>query len=152
MSLVPTKTRMNEKKRLFVEHILRGESGAAAARAAGYAKKTARNTASRLMKDGVVQKELERRRDEIKAETSYTIERAMTELEKAQAMAESKKDASSYARAIELKSKLAGLLIERRQQAEFVKVEIVQFGDVKKDDEATNTETRTENYKPHPSG
>ncbi len=75
--------------------------------------------------------ELEKRREVIRAENDYTREKAMDELEATMKFARETKNAGALAKAVELRTKLAGLLIERRdvRQAQVIKVEVVQFDD-----------------------
>ncbi|MCZ6848413.1 MAG: terminase small subunit, partial [Alphaproteobacteria bacterium] len=124
-------TRWNQKKFLFVEAILTGETGAEAARQAGYSPRNASGRAHELMKDPLVVAELEKRREVIRAENDYTREKAMDELEATMTFARETKNAGALAKAVELRAKLAGHLIERRdvRQAQVIKVEVVQFDD-----------------------
>ncbi len=125
---MPT-TRWNTRKELFVEALITGVSGAEAARRAGYRESNARGRASALLKDPLVQEELERRRTALREMTAYDVGHAMGELDSCMEFARETKNAGALAKAIELRTKLSGLLIERRdvRGAHAIRVEVVNF-------------------------
>jgi hypothetical protein len=110
----PTGTRWNTRKQQYCEKVLEGLSQKDAAIEVGYAPTHASQSACRLMKDPLVQQYLERRRAEIAEQTGYTIERAMTDLERDRELAYRTENATAAARCTELMSKLNGLLVDKR--------------------------------------
>ena len=133
MANVPAKTRWNLRKEKFVEALLTGVSGAEAARRAGYSPSDARGRASALMKDPLVAQELEHRREKIREMTAYDVGRAMGELDAAMEFARETKNAGALAKTIELRTKLSGLMIERRdvRAMQQIKVEVVNFSELR---------------------
>ncbi|WP_119462932.1 terminase small subunit [Rhodospirillaceae bacterium SYSU D60014] len=105
-----------EKATDFAAHYLKGGSASAAARAIGYAPASARKTASRLLKDPTVQEMIEKARSELQARASYSADSAMKELDQAMDFARETGNATALARVIELRAKLAGLMVERVDQ------------------------------------
>lgn len=97
----------------FIAGILRGECPTVAARAAGYGEDYARRAAQNLMKQPVVVAELEKMRQTIREKTLYDVEAALLDLDAARGRAISNKNSMAEVKAVELKMKLHGLLIER---------------------------------------
>lgn len=103
------------RKQKFVgEYLSNGGNAAAAARAAGYAPDHASHQGWVLTnKDPAVRAELERARAELADRTDYKAEKAMQELGDVIAFARETKNATAMARAIELRMRMAGLLVEK---------------------------------------
>lgn len=101
----------------FVEHYLvpvDGKfNGAEAARKAGYEARTANRTAVRLLKIPAVRAAIDAARAEAAAASSYTVEKCMDELGTAMEFAYKTDNASAYVRAVELRGKLSGHLVDR---------------------------------------
>jgi len=62
-----------------------------------------------------VQAHLEKVRTEISAKIGYSLETAMVEAEQAKRFAEKTNNANAYVKAVDLKAKLNGLLVEKHQ-------------------------------------
>lgn len=88
-------------------------NAAAAARAAGYSHRRADSTAHQLLKIPKVAAAVAAIRAEVAERAGYTVERCMRELEKGMTFALSTENASAYVRAVELRGKLAGLIVDR---------------------------------------
>ena len=76
--------------------------------------------------------ELDRRRTELTEATAYTVERGMEELSEGMVFAKETKNATAFARCIELRNKLMGNLIERRdiRSAHAIRVEVINFASI----------------------
>lgn len=81
-----------------------------AALACGYSPKSARQIGSKLLKDPLVRAEVDRLRAEVREQGKYNLEKAMKECEDAMAFAKRTDNATALVRAVELRSKLSGLL------------------------------------------
>lgn len=103
------------RKRKFVqEYLANGGNAAAAVRAAGYAPTHASHQGWLLVnKDEAVKAEIERAHQELAERTDYRAEKAMEELGEVITFARETKNATAMARAVELRMKLAGLLVEK---------------------------------------
>ena len=117
------KTKLDPRKAIFISEILTGKSGAEAARVAGYSKKDAAKRASELRKDPVIAAEIERGLVAIREGAEVTAESMIRQLDADRQFAIKTLNASAATRASELKAKLVGLLIDRKDQrlAHFVK-------------------------------
>lgn len=73
----------------------------------------ATGTGSKYLKEPAIQKLLAESRDRIMAEAEYTTAKAMQEADDAIAFARSTENANAYVKAVELRAKLSGLLIEK---------------------------------------
>lgn len=71
------------------------------------------NTGKDWTRRQVIVDEMDRRREELKKKVGYTLEVAMNEAEEAKNFAEATNNANAYVKAVELKTKLNGLLIEK---------------------------------------
>lgn len=96
----------------FVAGILAGKTQKKAAQDAGFFAQTA----TKLMRNPLVIEELARQRQIVRARTGYDAEAMMNELDAAITHAKETENAGAYVKAIELKGKLHGLLIERVDQ------------------------------------
>jgi hypothetical protein len=105
-----------EKATAFAEHYLKNGSASAAARAIGYAPLSSRKAGSRLLRDPTVQEMIEKARSEMQARATYSAELAMKELDQAMDFSRETGNATALARCVELKAKLAGLMVERIDQ------------------------------------
>ena len=104
---------LTPKKEAFALEYIRTGAAKASAIAAGYSAKSATSAAGRLLHDPHVKAFLDAARERSTAVAQYTATMAMRELEDAIAFAKQTKNATALTRAIELKMKQAGLLIDR---------------------------------------
>jgi len=84
-----------------------------ACRRAGYSARGANRTAHRLLREPRIQAAVAAIRAEVAALAGYTVERCMVELEKGMSFALDTENASAYVRAVELRAKLAGILVDK---------------------------------------
>ena len=73
---------LNDRQQRFVEAYLLDPNGKQAAIKAGYSARSAEMTASRLIRNAKVAREIERRRERLSEATGITAERVLTELGK----------------------------------------------------------------------
>lgn len=102
----------------FVAGIMAGKTQKQAAIDAGFGTQAG----AKLMKQDKIKQEIARQADLMRQKTGYDAAAMMAELDKAIAFAEETENAGAMTKAIELKGKLHGLLIERvdqRQVASF---------------------------------
>jgi hypothetical protein len=104
---------LTPRKEAFALEYIRTGAAKASAVAAGYAPKSAGTSAARLLNDPVVKAFLEAARERSIAVAQYTATEAMRELEDVIRFSKETKNATAYARAVELRMRQAGLLIER---------------------------------------
>jgi hypothetical protein len=88
-------------------------NAAEAARVAGYGHKRADNTAFKLLRNPKVRAAVDALRAEVAERAGYTAEKAMGELDDVITHALKTENASAHGKAVELRMRLAGLLIER---------------------------------------
>lgn len=105
------------RKQAFVHEYMRnGGNATQAAIGAGYAYNNARTQGYRLVNhDDAVKKELERARAELAERTDYDAEQAMTELGTVIEFARETKNATAMARGVELRMRMAGLLVDKHE-------------------------------------
>lgn len=104
------------KQKFVQEYLTNGGNAAAAVRAAGYSPNHASHLGWRLVNhDEAVKAELERARNELANQTDYRAEEAMKELGEVIEFARETKNATAFARAVELRMRMAGLLIEKSE-------------------------------------
>jgi hypothetical protein len=103
--------KLSPKQYAFIEEIVAHPQLGAnhAAEKAGYDK----TAGSRLMKHPAIAAEVERRRAELRKETDYDVKAAMREAEEAMDFSRQTRNANAYVKAVELRSKLMGLLVEK---------------------------------------
>ena len=94
----------------FTASIAGGASPREAAIEAGYSAKAARTQGYKLLKDLKVQAYLAELRQSIQKSAPYGVEQAMAELDECMKFSVSTKNATAYARCVELKAKLHGLM------------------------------------------
>lgn len=115
ISLAQAMARLSPKKARFVAELVSGVPGAEAARRAGWATLGAATRAWKLThKDADVMAAIDAARGELQKKAEYGLDKAMVELNAAIAFATKTENATAYVRAVELKSKLMGLLVERQ--------------------------------------
>lgn len=114
-----SKQGLTAKQESFAQHLAKGATQADAYRAAFAPKrckdKTIHEKASRLAAEGKVQARLAALRAPVVAKVRYEIEQAMAECDEAIALAKKNDSASAMVAAVQLKSKLNGLLVEDRR-------------------------------------
>lgn len=113
---------MSSPKRLtfrvekFIAEYLAGKSAEQAALAAGFPKKSARARGYELLNHNTaVIAAVAEGREKIRQQANFDATKAMQEFDQAIAFAKETKNATAYARCIELKAKLAGLLTEKKE-------------------------------------
>ena len=109
---------MNEKPLLnklqrYVEGISRGRASFPAAKLAGYSDSYARVIATRTKNNAIVAKTLESVRTEGMRMAIYDLARAMKEADDAASFAREHKNPMAVVKAVELRSRLSGLLVDR---------------------------------------
>jgi hypothetical protein len=111
--------KLNPKKAAFVMNLASGENQTDALLHAGWkcARKTATSTAARILReDQDVQNALQLIRGDLAKRAAYNFDKFMNELDKAIDFAINTKNATAYVRAVELKGKSSGHLVERVDQ------------------------------------
>lgn len=104
---------LTPRKENFALEYIRTGSAKASAVAAGYSAKSAGTSAARLLKDPVVKAFIDAARERSLAVGAYNADQAMRELDDVIRFSRETKNATAYARAVELKMRQAGLLVER---------------------------------------
>jgi hypothetical protein len=94
----------------FTASVAGGASPRDAAIEAGYSAKAARTQGYKLLKDPKVQAYLSELRKSIQEAAPYGVDQAMAELDECMKFSVSTKNATAYARCVELKAKLHGLM------------------------------------------
>jgi len=119
------KKTIDPRTSIFISEILTGASGAAAARTAGYSAKTAARQAHRLLNDDEIKAEIERGLAAVREGAEVSCESMIRQLDADRLFAIKTCNASAATRASELKAKLVGLLVDRKDTrlAHFVKTE-----------------------------
>lgn len=120
----PKKERnLTKRQAIFVANIIAGKSQVQSAVAAGSKEVSANKAAARYMQNPIVRKAIEEDREKARERGIYNLERAMQEAQDAMNFAYATDNATAYIKAVEHRSKLNGLLIERQH----VKVETVDI-------------------------
>lgn len=103
------------KRQAFVEYLLAnpGATATSAALAAGYSRHSARKTSHIIKLDPRVAAAIAAGRTEMAVRNNYSQDSCMAELGKAMEVALSTENASAYVRAIELRGKLNGLIVDK---------------------------------------
>ena len=108
---------MTSRQQIFVANYLSGKSGVEAARLAGYSLKSARSRAHEFLHSHpLTMSAIKEGQEKLRIDANYNAEQAMRELDKMIAFSQETKNATAYARGIELKAKLFGLLSEKRDE------------------------------------
>lgn len=94
---------------LFINEMLKCGDISAAARAVGIT----RGTARQYLEKPEVQEEINRRRKQVADSVDYDVGVAMEEAKEAMVFAKETENANAYVKAVELRSKLQGLLVDR---------------------------------------
>lgn len=100
----------------YIRHRSTGKSARESARMAGYAPTAVKSAAVRLERHPLVVAELAKTQVAIRETTKYDAERAMAELDEGMELSRTTDNATAFMRAVELRSKINGLLIERVDQ------------------------------------
>lgn len=108
------KETLNPKQAKFVKEYVKDGNQLRAATAAGYS--SAKGTASKVANRPAVQSALSEVRSKVSSVAAYTLEAAMDQAEAAAQFAIETGNANAYVKAVELKAKLSGHMIERIQQ------------------------------------
>ncbi|MCM3901640.1 MAG: terminase small subunit [Pyrinomonadaceae bacterium] len=113
---------LNDRQQRFVEFVARGLSAQEAASKAGFAPSTARK-ASRLLRHSLVAPAIAQIRAEARKQSCYSVVEAMKEAEECLRFSKEHKQCMAYVRAVELRSRLSGLLIDK---VEIVSVDLTK--------------------------
>lgn len=106
--------KLSPRQQRFIAEIQKGVPGVQAAIAAGYSTRSAKHAAYQLLHENkLVRTELERVRQQLVALTEYNGERCMAECDDGIAFARRTENANAFARLVELKARLTGLLREK---------------------------------------
>lgn len=110
-----TGTRWTRRKEAFVQAYLECGNGAEAARRAGYSERAAKKVASELLRhDPLVIQAVEDGRRALQERNQITVDSMIRQFDEDRAFAVRTENATAAVRASELKAKLAGLLVDRR--------------------------------------
>lgn len=104
---------LSEKDQIYVAEFLRTGSMVAAAKAMGLDEKRARGQGNRIMKKPAVKAAVQAAQAKSTEAAAYGCNEAMREAEEAIEFAKKTKNANAYVKAVELRSKLKGLLVEK---------------------------------------
>jgi hypothetical protein len=105
---------LNLKQRRFVASYLRHGVAKQAAIEAGYSPASAKHTAHRLLYESPkVKAALAKEQKKLQEKTGYSAEEGMKEAGQAMEFAKETGNANAYVKAVELRAKLNGLLIEK---------------------------------------
>lgn len=138
---MPKRNALTPKQLLFVAEYLKDNNGARAALAAGYSKASARRQAYQMLNhQPEIKAAIDAERKKLQTAAGYNLEKAMAEIDDAIKFSIVTGNATAYAKLLELKTKLHGMLIERhdvRQLGQFtINISGFKHG-VKDDDERT---------------
>ena len=113
---------MNDRQKKFVREYIKRNNATQAAIAAGYSKKTARSIGQRLLTNIDIQNAIEKQQLKLQEEFKYSVEESFENLKKAQELALEREiygkpapDLSNFIKAEELKGKLKGLYVEKKE-------------------------------------
>lgn len=106
---------LSPRQLAFCSHYVAGKSARDAARLAGYAAGYVRH-ADKLTSNPKIAAEIAKHRETLREKTGYDAAAMMAELNRTIEFAEKTGNANAMAKAVELKGKLHGLLIERLDQ------------------------------------
>lgn len=112
-TILPANIRLSAKQRQFLDEYARTGEAKRAALSIGYTKSSAPQMAKRILSSRVAQDYLATLRNKSQAITGYTVAKAMIETDHAIEFAREKGNAMAIVKAVELRCKLSGLLIER---------------------------------------
>jgi len=126
--------KLTPKQAAFVAEYLKDSNGTRAAIVAGYGEKNAKQTAWKLLhKIPAVVDAVAAARTEVQEQAIYNLQAAMDEAEKTIEFARETKNANAMAKAVELRAKLNGLLIDRHDVRQAVGFKIVIHEEYKDD-------------------
>ena len=104
------------RMQLFVKHYARGMPATESARLAGYSEAYAKHAGEKILTNPRVKAELDKIRAEVAEVTKFDAIQAMEELRQALFFSKETENATAFCRAVELRMKLAGLLVDRVDQ------------------------------------
>lgn len=105
--------RITEKRQRYIQLVASGKDSRAAAREVGYSNSYAEVIATRCRKNPEVAAAVEAIRTEGRTIAAYDLAAAMKEADEAAAFAKKHKNPMANVKAVELRAKLSGLLVER---------------------------------------
>ena len=103
---------LDERQRRFVQFVAKGLPLKDAARQAGYSEAYSRKTRHLMQHPGIA-KELSRVQKEARTALSYDVQTSMLECAEVIAFAKAKGNAMAFCKAVELRARLSGLLIDK---------------------------------------
>lgn len=107
--------KLTPRQALFVSEYLKDSNGSRAAIAAGYSPLAAKQRAYELLHNSPeVVAEVDAARSELARAGVYNLKHAMDEADAAIRFAKETKNGNAFVKAVELKAKLSGLLIDRK--------------------------------------
>lgn len=104
---------LNPQQQLFIQDYLIHGNGARAARTAGYSERNSAHQAAFMLKTPRIKKAIEEGQKASQARMSYGLDEAMREAEDCINFAKQTDNANAYAKAIELRMRLNGLIIDK---------------------------------------
>ncbi|MGN6728233.1 MAG: terminase small subunit [Rhodanobacteraceae bacterium] len=104
---------LTHKQAAFLHHFASGMTAKDAAIAAGYSKDRARSHAYDLVRHPQIRAELDKIAEKAREETAYTIAEAFREAGEAIEHAKEKGNPNAHVRAVELRARLHGLLVDK---------------------------------------
>ena len=107
---------LNDRQRRYVENVSRGQDSRTAALAAGYSESFSKVASHRLGKQPAIAKAIESIRQDARMAARYDLQVAMAEAQAAIDFATLHKNPMARVKAVELRAKLSGLLVDRIEQ------------------------------------
>ena len=103
-----------ERRQRFVRsYVLNSGNAAQAVRESGYSIKGATTRGYKLLKEPDIKVAIDALRRQVATRTGYGVDKAMSELEEAMTFAKKTENATAFVRAVELRAKLNGVLVDR---------------------------------------
>lgn len=106
---------LTHRQREFIRHYAAGRSGREAAIAAGYSPASARAQCYDLLRHPQIKAELEKIAERVRGDAAFDAVQALREAERERAKAHEAGQYTAAVKALELKAKLAGLLVEKHE-------------------------------------
>lgn len=131
---LPRKDRpLTPTEQTVLAEFLRTGNQQLAGKAAGYSDKTARKNAYAILNRAPVKKLLAETRAAVAEKTKYDAEAAMKEADEAIKFAKETENANAYVKAVELKAKLQGLLVEKVSHLNAPAFSIIRVEGIRRD-------------------
>ena len=110
------RTCISEIERRFLDHLTTGLRPSAAAVKAGYSPSFAEKAESRILNRPLVRAEWQKIQTVARERSGYTLEAAMAEAADAAEFAKTHKNPMAYVKAVDLRARISGLMVERIEQ------------------------------------